>query len=387
MQLYDWQKKIAGQGKRILEDHHMLYLGLFPRTGKSLIVMDIINNTYTKPKVLFATTKSAIPGIQRVYNEMNMQFDMMLTNYESLHKLKHDTYNVIVLDEAHSKISKFPKPSKARKELERFNAYADIIWLSGTPKIESNSKLFHQIALSPYHKWSKYKNFYRWHDDYGIKGLTIYCGGPRPAIDYSQTVDLTEDIADILITDARTAVEAFKLHKVSVSTPEEIRDLYDQVKRHSIGKIHGKTVVAEGGAGRQTKLLQIAGGSVICDDDTTELISNYKAKAIALKYPAAVVFYKFQGEYELLRQYFEDSQLYQIDASATGLDLSHFDEAVIYTPTFSGSNFTQVLNRLCNVTREDIPNIYMYCSDLGIEEQVITQVLKKYDENLKFLEG
>ena len=166
--LYDWQTEIANNGKRILEDEGMLYLALFPRTGKTPITLEIIKRTYAADvAVLFVTTKSAIPGIYKVIDEFGYE-DMKIhvVNYESLHKVNY-VYDVIVLDEAHAKISKFPKPSKSYKELKRLiDGKTDIIYLSGTPKIESNSKLFHQLSLCPNHPWRRYKSFYEWHSGY-----------------------------------------------------------------------------------------------------------------------------------------------------------------------------------------------------------------------------
>lgn len=385
--LTKWQKEIVEQGKKILEDNRMLYLALFPRSGKSLIVMDIIDKVYANPKVLFVTTKSALAGIKKTYRHLDMTFDMTLVNYESLHKIPEDKYTVVVLDEAHSKISKFPKPSKSRKELDRLVGNADVIWMSGTPKIESNSKLYHQISVCDHHTWSSYNNFYRWHDEFGIKGLTIYTGGPRPAVDYSQTVDLTPDIEYFMIKSAKSAIDAFKLHKVVIDTPDYLKAIYDQMKRDKLVELKGNVSVADGGAALQNKLLQISGGTLIMEDEAKEHISDYKVKYCAKHFRDAVIFYKFQAEYEMLRVHFPDEQLYQIDAAATGLDLSHFDKAVIYTPTYSGSNFTQVLNRLCNVNREEQPEIYLLLSELGADKKCAKEALEKYDSNLKYLLG
>jgi len=387
MKLYDWQADIAYQGKRILEDFNMLYLALFPRSGKSLITMQIINDTYNNPKVLWVTPKSAIDGVIKVYHAMSMQFDVYTINYEQLHKID-DTYNVIVVDEVH-KIGAFPKPNKARKELGRIvNDKTDIIWLSGTPKIESNSSLYHQLSLSPRHPWRRFKSFYRWHDQYGIKGLTKWTGASRPAVDYSQTKDLTFAYEDILISDSRTAMNAFKLHRVYVQPPKEIKALYADMQGQRICEWNGKVSVADSGAIRQNKLLQITGGTLIMEDETTEHISFYKVDAIYERFGAdnIAIFYKYDAERVMLEKLYDNEQLFQIDSNSCGLDLSHFKAAAIMTPTFSGANFTQCMNRLANVNREDTPEIYLFHTRTGVDKLAFDKALDKYNDNLQFLE-
>jgi len=387
MKLYDWQQEIAVRGKRILEDFNMLYLALFPRSGKSLITMQIIEDTYNNPKVLWVTPKSAIDGIVKVYHQMCMEYDIYVTNYEQLHKVT-DTYNVIVVDEVH-KIGAFPKPNKARKELDRIvNDKTDIIWLSGTPKIESNSSLFHQLSLSHYHPYSSYKSFYKWHKQMGIQGLTKWTGASRPAVDYSQTKDLSEHYEDILISDSRTAQNAFKLHRIYVSPPKEIKALYADMQDQRICEWNGKVSIANSGAIKQNKLLQITGGTLIMEDETTEHISSYKVDAIyeRLGNKDVAVFYKYEGERILLEKRYGPRQLFQIDANSCGLDLSHFKVAAIMTPTFSGANFTQCMNRLTNVNREDVPEIYLFHTRTGVDKLAFDRALDKYNDNLQFLE-
>jgi len=389
MKLYDWQADIAYQGKRILEDFRMLYLALYMRSGKSLITMQIINDTYNNPKVLWVTPKSAIDGVIKVYHAMNMQFDVYTINYEQLHKVQ-DSYDVIVVDEVH-KIGAFPKPNKARKELGRIvNDKTDIIFLSGTPAIESNASLFHQLSLSHHHEWHKYKSFYKWHKDgYGIQGLTKWTGASRPAVDYSQTINLEKWYRDIAVMDSRQAVNAFKLHRVYVQPPKEIKALYADMQGQRICEWNGKVAIADSGAIKQNKLLQITGGTLIMEDDTTEIISDYKVYEIfkTLGTMDIAVFYKYDAERELLSNYYLPEQMFQIDSNSCGLDLSHFKAAAIMTPTFSGANFTQCLNRLANVNREDIPEIYLFHTRTGVDKMAFDKALEKYSGNLQFLEG
>ena len=134
MKLYPYQQKVYEEAKEILDKHKMVYLALIMRFGKTPIAMELIR--HLDKKTLFVTTKSAIQDIAAAQIKMKINTSVDIVNYESLHKIQ-DKYDVIVLDEAHSKISKFPKPSKSRIELSRLtHVYTQVIWMTGTPQID-----------------------------------------------------------------------------------------------------------------------------------------------------------------------------------------------------------------------------------------------------------
>ena len=71
------------------------------RTGKTLTSLGIaerINST----NVLFLTKKKAISSIESDYALFNPEYNLTVTNYESLHKIPDTKWDLIILDEAHS---------------------------------------------------------------------------------------------------------------------------------------------------------------------------------------------------------------------------------------------------------------------------------------------
>ena len=88
---------------------------------------------------------------------------------------------------------------------------------------------------------------------------------------------------------------------------------------------------------------------------------------------------------KLLGKYFPEEDLYQIDANNTGMDISHYDEMVIYSNTFSGANFTQVLSRMVNISSDRVPEVYVYMTKNTVEEDLYKTVISKKDSNEKFL--
>jgi hypothetical protein len=86
----------------------------------------------------------------------------------------------------------------------------------------------------------------------------------------------------------------------------------------------------------------------------------------------------------MLVRYYPEDHLFQIDSNSMGLDLSRFDTAVIYSLTWSGANYTQVLARLQNTEREERPRVVI-CIKMPIDTMIYEAVSRKKDFNTKFL--
>jgi len=383
LKLYDFQEQIVMQGLEILEKWKMLYLALGPRSGKTPITFDILETQDATQSILFVTTKSAIKGIYDVLEQFGYDLEVTIINYESLHKVECTYYETIVLDEAHKNISKFPKPSKTRKELDRFN-FRQIIWLSGTPHTESSAQLFHQLNLSKTHSFSRYKSFYRWFDDYGIKGNFKYTGGSHPAVDYSTVKTFENKYKPIMIQKA--AKIRPKLVMRYIDMPEHIRSIYNEMKTQSI-ILEPCIATADSGAVKLTKLTQIANGHIIDEDKNLHILSTFKASKVTALHATehTAYFYKYRADRQLLSMFIDDNDLYQIDSNNTGLDLSHYDSMVIYSNTYSGANFGQVINRMVNINKNHIPTVYIYVVKNTVEKKTYEEVIIKKDQNERFL--
>ena len=148
------------------------------------------------------------------------------------------------------------------------------------------------------------------------------------------------------------------------------------------------TFIAEGGASTLSKTHQMAGGSCINDKEEGIILSYYKAQEIARNHKGTncCIFYKYVAEKEILSLYFDPKDLYQIDSNSTGIDLSHYDDAIIYSLTWSGSTFTQVRSRLVNTERKDTPNLYVYLTQDTPDTKIWEAVSNKLDFNTKFLQ-
>jgi hypothetical protein len=125
------------------------------RTGKThtAIAACALLVGHKKGRVLFVTKKKAISSIQADIKTHGANLDIMVVNYESVHKVVLQDCDVVILDEAHS-IKAFPKPSgryNALKSMLEQWPYVRVILMSGTPCPESYSDLYHQFSVSPHH--------------------------------------------------------------------------------------------------------------------------------------------------------------------------------------------------------------------------------------------
>lgn len=103
-QLRPEQRKTVDQGKHILKQFGILYLAAEVRTGKNVMSMTIAREGARRVynKVLFATKKGAISGVESDLKMTGYKFEKFkITNFEQL-KNEKPLYDLIIVDEAHS---------------------------------------------------------------------------------------------------------------------------------------------------------------------------------------------------------------------------------------------------------------------------------------------
>lgn len=398
MKLYPYQSMILDQARDILKEYGMVYLALEMRLGKSIIALSLAAQY---KEILFVTTKSAIDGIYDSIETMELPREVVehitIVNYESAHKVKQQFYDLVIIDEAH-KISKFPKPTMAYKELKKLvSERSDFVYLSGTPNIESGSQLFHQLALCPKHEFNSFKNFYDWHRKYGIENYVRRYGGML-AKDYSLTIDFSNKYEHLMIRMTREQAE-FDQHDVDVKclyfdVPERSRNIYDEVEREGI-YIDDQLEINTDGL-PTTKLIkqqQIVGGTVIDVNDNIVVLPTNKLKYFNTidKNKKIAVYCKYNGEKAIIKEYLDkidfihEPLVLQIDANNTGVDLSHLDEMIIYSLTFSGANYAQVLSRMANKNRKDKIHVTVLLAKESIDQYIYDAVSSKQNFNSKYL--
>ena len=100
MELRDYQIDIANRAIDILKRLHIVYISAQVRVGKTLMALETAK-LYGAKRVLFLTKKKAVNSIRSDYNNFGYEFDLTVTNDESMHKLEDTNYDLVIHDEHH----------------------------------------------------------------------------------------------------------------------------------------------------------------------------------------------------------------------------------------------------------------------------------------------
>jgi hypothetical protein len=400
MELRDYQKEITIKGVEVLNKHKFLYLAMEVRTGKTLTSLSI-SNLLPVQNLLFITKKKAISSIQDDYNSLSPSYNATIINYESLHKIEEQKWDMIICDEAHG-MGAFPKPSLRAKLVRSLllinNPY--VILLSGTPTPESYSQMYHQVYGIPNNPFKHHKSFYKFAHEY-IQ-ITQKKIGAFNINDYSNGSDsIIEEMKPYTI--AYTQKEAgFK-----VETNEEIlyvdicnqaKDIIRNLKRDLVVEGRDETILADTGVKLMSKTHQLYSGTVKFESGNSMVICNNKAEYIRDKFKGQkiAIFYKFKEELNAIKQVFEDticteledfnstdkSIALQIVSGREGISLKLAEALVYYNIDFSATSYWQSRDRMTTKDRK-FNKIYWIFAIGGIEKEIYKSVIKKKDYTLR----
>lgn len=398
IQFRDYQLEMIGKGRKILEEHRFLYLAMEVRTGKTLTSLGIAEKMDVK-NVLFLTKKKAISSIEHDMNLFCPSYDMVITNYESMHLVMHDRrWDLIVCDEAHS-IGAFPKPSERARNvadiIKKYRPY--VIFLSGTPTPESYSQMYHQVYAIPNNPFKEFANFYRFCDKYvkvrekRFNGLTIK--------DYSDAYDTVLDAMNPY-TLSYTQKEAGFTSKIEeeileVEMKPSTYNLIAKLKKDLV--VEGKTEVILGDSAVKLmmKVHQLYSGTIKFESGNSMVLDLSKAEFIRSQFATAKigVFYKFKEELNALQQVYGDDLTtdlevfnttdckaiaLQIVSGREGISLRNADYLVYYNIDFSATSYWQSKDRMTTIERLCNKVYWIFAKD-GIEYDIYKAVTKKKD--------
>ena len=400
MELRPYQKEIVTQGVQVLQKHRFLYLAMEVRTGKTITSLCIAASV--KPKhLLFITKKKAISSIESDYNMGSFFYDIVVINYESLHKIPKHKYDVVICDEAHS-MGAFPKPSKRAKQVKALLKFHNpyVILLSGTPTPESYSQMYHQVYGIPTNPFSKYKNFYRFSDDYvhvevrpiGVMYIRDYSGGLKSILKSMKpyTISYTQKEAGFKVETTENVLE--------VTMAEKTYHLIKQLKKNLVIQGREEVILGDTAVKLMSKLHQMYSGTVKFESGKSQVLDPTKAKYIKNKFAGKKIgiFYKFKAELDALKKIFGKELLtttleefdstdkniaLQIVSGREGISLRNADALVYYNIDFSATSYWQSRDRM--TTKERLKNdVYWIFSKNGIEKKIYKAVTKKKDYTL-----
>ena len=398
--LRDYQDKIADWACNTVSHYGIAYLAMEVRTGKTLTAL-VAAKRYGAKKVLFLTKKRAIQSIEHDYELLDKPFEITVTNYENLHHVTDNDYDLLICDENHLN-SAFPKPNNRTKIIKkRFGKIAHI-YLSGTPAIESGSQWYHSLWMSDNSPFRNYPNFYRWANDY-VNVRMKYLGS-RQVRDYTDSKDnlIMAKINHLIYWFTQSEAgfsgsvdEGVLYCRMSDRTNAMLKRLAkDRVIKGATDVILGDTPVK-----LMSKLHQLESGTVILESEKAIITDTTKAEFIRDKFAGKkiAIFYFFKKELDVIQQVMGDKictdlatfdttdkwiALQQVSGSE-GISLKAADFIVYYSWGYSGKNYTQSRDRMSTIDRKENNVIFVFQPG-GLMEKIYDTIKnkKKYNDKM-----
>jgi hypothetical protein len=370
------------------------------RTGKTHTVLATANKL-NKKNVLFLTKKKAISSIEGDFKTAGYDYNLIVINYQSLHKVDSTGVDLVICDESHF-LSSFPKPSKYAKDVRQIvhKNKIDLILCSGTPFSESYSQIYHQLWLSFFTPFEEV-NFYKWAKNY-VDVVTMKING----FDVRQYKNADREkvmlkINPLMITMSQVECgfkSQVKEHFETVRLKPKTYEIIERLKRDEVVEGKNDVILGDTAVKRQQKLHQLYSGTCVLESGERIVIDTTKAEFIANKWKGQkiAIFYKFKAELNALKEVLNDSitenldefnstdksYVGQIVSSREGINLSQASVLVFYNIDFSSVSYWQSRDRLLTKDRLE-NNVYYIFAENGIETQIYKAVAKKKDFTLR----
>ena len=262
------------------------------RTGKSLTALQAAN-LYGAKKVLFITKKRAIDTktIENDYDMLNPTFTIQIINNESLHKVTDNDFDLVISDE-HHRNSAYPKPNKSCKIIKQRFGHLPMIFLSGTPAIESGSQWYHSFFVSNYSPFREYRNFYAWARTFTNKKMRYL--GSIQVNDYSESIDrLINPIIEPYLLKYTQKEAGFTAeiqeHVLYCNMLPKTEEMINKLLKDKMLQGKDDVVLADTAVKLMSKIHQLSNGTVILESGNAIITDTTKA--------------------EFIRQYFRDKKI------------------------------------------------------------------------------
>lgn len=437
-ELRDYQIELSEKGAEILKTFGIVYYCMEVRTGKSLTALNTIALCGYK-KALFLTKVKAIPSIESDYVNFgfNNRFNLTVGNNESLHKIKDNDFEVVVMDEAH-RFGAFPKPAKMTKDFKDRFYKIPVIFLSGTPTPESYSMIYHQFWVNYRSPFKDYINFYKWFKNMMLVktefemgfGLVSNYSNNAASInkfydfehrkiskDDPNKIELKADIESlralsltmmdmgnervmsfiepymVKYTQANAGFETTVNEQiVYCKMSDKTMDMAAKLKKKRVLAGKTETILGDTPVKLMTKVHQLYSGTIKFESGNAMIIDTSKADFIKSRFNGKkiAIFYKFKEELLLLNQVFNDNICSDLDTfNATnknialqiisgreGISLKAADCLVYFNIDFSSLSYWQSRDRMSTMERQS-NDVYWIFTKGGIEKQIYNAVVKK----------
>jgi len=318
-----------------------------------------------------------------------------------LHKVLDNDFDLIISDE-HHRNSSFPKPNNTTKDIKKRFGHLPMIFLSGTPAIESGSQWFHSFWVSNHSPFREYKNFYAW-SRINTKPKTRHFGSLQIA-DYSDSIDeLIIPIVEpylLKYTQSEAGFSATITEKVlHCEMSKQTNQLIERLLKDEVIDGKDETILGDTAAKLMSKVHQLSNGTIIFESGNSKILDTTKAEWIKQYFRGKKlgIFYNFKAEYLLLKLVFGETltdDLGEFNATAKhialqqvsgseGLSLKEADALVYYSFGYSGKNYCQGRDRMTTMERE-FNEVYFVFQKDDINSRIYKSIKskKRYNEKL-----
>ncbi len=374
MKLHTHQQKAYKALKKKLKKHHLaLFIGE-TRSGKTRPLLELCKG-YENPLVV--TKKNAMGGIHSEALEMGGINNLTVINYHSVGKVDPKRYDLVIYDECGYYIGSFPKRSLIWNTCKMVTQDADVVFASATPTSEGYAKLFNMFALSKYSIWSKYGRFTTWHKDYGLPYQMRLNGYNVTKYERTKIDLIKKDMKHLIVT--MTRKDAGHQHEavdklIDIDQSKKQKKMYKALRTDLI--IEKEEILADTPVKLMMKLHQISGGFVKREDNSVySLKKNPKLEWLKKNVDPNITYIlaQYQAEQEMLAEHFPHTG--SVTKMAAGVDLSMYENLIIYSMNFSAQNYEQVRSRQMNIKRDSSITIKYLIS--GIDSLVYKAVKMK----------
>jgi len=379
MKPYPYQVAFADRAYNLLKQHLLVYLAMEERTGKTLVALLACEKCDVQ-NVLVLTKKKALVGWQETLAKWKHSKVYHVTNYHQAKKCNPANYDLVILDEAHSYISAFPKRSKLWQDVHKLTTHKPIIYVSATPYAQGPQLLYNQLALSD---WSPFRNYttpYTWFKRFGVPD-TIWLAG-RQVETYKQCKvhEVLSQVNPLFIRATRAQLKfehepTDQLHYVKLDSVT--RQAYNILLKDKVLMLREKELICDSPIKLRVSLHMLEGG--VAKIDSTYIVLNNKEK---IQYILeqwgdsvnTVIMYNYIAEKTKLEKVFKQARLLQATSYAEGIDLSMYSNLIIYSQDFSTARHTQRRARQANKERQTPITVHYLLVAKAISEQVYETV-------------
>ena len=400
----------------VLAKHKYAMLFGLVRSGKSLTSLLAIEHSRTINSVLIITKKAAIKGFNLFVNDPELRANGHLTksyhvvNYEALGKvamrehdkkgkllkkpveevqlkLNPDDYDFIICDEVHQ-LAKIGKPSNRYKLVRAMVGDKPFLVMSGTPTIETGAAIYYEMSISTRSPFPQ-KSFYDFFREHGIPQLKRI-SATREVNDYTLVKPSLQEYVD-QFTVRMSQVDAGIHEDIQSNVVPHLVELdpltkvwYNQLQSDRLLKLPTDILVADSTMKLRSSLYMLECGIAKVDDDYIELGNLERVNYIKQHFTItehSVILSAFIGEQRLLAKHFPQATVDSVISKAEGVDYSHADHFIITSLSFSGSKFSQVIDRVVNLANESTIPTNVLISPGAISEQVLEVVSNKQSFN------